>query len=317
MSRILLAAFGLSAAFLLSCETCPDGESSGSLFCHSGSCAAGETVCAGVCSNMQTDRDNCGTCGNACGDGMVCFNGACVEGCDNGQVSCGGVCVDVNTDETNCGGCGSTGQEFVCDPAETCTTGTCVCAAPSIICEGACTNPMTDNMHCGATTDCLGGNAGEMCEANEGCVGGQCVSRLIYRGSLRATNGRWTYQGMIGLTGANAECEMRWPGSQVCSYEKLQMASTRPVPETVNAMDHLGNAVSSWWIDDPLALGTLRCQNNVDQIPWSYATADQGHVGKFVTLTPATGAISPLTIDELPSCNDLRHVPCCSTILAP
>ena len=70
-------------------------------------------------------------------------------------------------------------------------------------------------------------------------------------------------------------------------------------------------------IDDPLALGTLRCQNNVDQIPWSYATADQGHVGKYVTLTAATGAISQLETGVLPSCNGTRHVACCSTIVAP
>jgi hypothetical protein len=110
---------------------------------------------------------------------------------------------------------------------------------------------------------------------------------------------------------------MRWPGSQLCSYDKLLMASTRAVPETTNAMDHLGNPVSSWWIDDPAAPSGQRCQSNQDGIPWSYGTADQGHVGKYVTLTPGTGAISALTVGTLPSCNGSRHVACCSTVVAP
>lgn len=315
--RGLLVAISVSVAFVAGCETCPDGNAGDSLFCHAGDCAAGESVCGGVCSNMMTDRDNCGRCGNQCGDGLVCSGGTCVEGCDNGQVSCSGACVDTQTDEANCGGCGTSGPQFMCDAAETCTAGACACAAPSVVCAGECTDPMTSTMHCGASGDCMGGNAGTACMANEGCVGGQCVSRLIYRGSLRATPGRWTYQGMLGLNGANAECNLRWPGSQVCSYDKLMMASTRAVPETINATDYMGNAVASWWIDDPNAPSGQRCQSNQDMIPWSYGTADQGHVGKYVTLTPATGAITTLQTGVLPSCNGSRHVACCSTVVAP
>jgi hypothetical protein len=323
--RGIFAVLCLSTVLLVGCETCPDGNAGDSLYCHAGNCAAGEAICAGVCSNMQTDRDNCGQCGNQCGDGLVCSGGTCVEGCDNGQVSCAGSCVDTQTDEMNCGGCGLTGPQFVCDGAETCSGGGCICAAPSLTCGGVCTDPMTNPMHCGATGDCTGGNAGTTCMSNEGCVDGGCISRLIYRGSLRASNGNWTYQGQAGLNGANAECELRWPGSKVCTYDKLLMASQRLVPETMGATDFMGNAVTAWWIDDPTALPTQRCTNNNTRnvndpndlgVAWTYGTQDQGHVGKFVTLTPATGAISTVTT-IFPSCNTARHVACCSTVVAP
>jgi hypothetical protein len=73
-----------------------------------------------------------------------------------------------------------------------------------------------------------------------------------------------------------------------------------------------------WWIDDPTALPTLRCTNNATpNVPWTYQTQDQGHVGKIVTLTAATGAISALTTEVVPSCNRAKNVPCCSTVIAP
>ncbi len=315
--RGILAVLILSVVALVGCQTCPDGDSSGSLFCHAGNCAVDETVCGGVCANVQSDRDNCGRCGMQCGDGLVCSLGACVEGCQDGRTNCAGTCVDPITDEANCGGCSAADPQHMCTADQTCLGGVCGCAPTDVVCAGTCADPQTSHDHCGASLDCAGANAGTMCQATEGCLGGHCVSRQIYRGSLKATTGRWTYQGMLGLNGANAECAMRWPGSQVCSYDKLLAASTRPVPETTGAMDYDGAAVTSWWIDDPAAIANLRCQSNQDAIPWSYGTADQGHVGKYVTLTAATGAISALETGTLPSCNGARHVACCSTVTAP
>ena len=228
-----------------------------------------------------------------------------------------GSCVDLATDTGNCGGCGATDTTHVCTPDQSCNNGTCGCAATDSVCNGQCTNPLTDTMFCGATGDCLGGNAGVMCGANQACLNGTCVSTLIYRGSLPAKTGRWDYLNMLGLNGANADCEAHWPGSAVCTYQKLLAASTKAVPETTNAVDYNNVPVTDWWIDDPTALGTQRCQSNADAIPWSYGTADQGHVGKYVTLTPATGAISALTTEGLPSCNKTRFVACCSIVTAP
>ena len=314
--RTLFGFIVLTTMINLGCQSCPDGNADNSLFCHGASCSAEESVCGGACSNLQSDRDNCGACGTACGDGLVCSFGACVEGCAGGLVSCGGSCIDQSSDEANCGGCG-TGELFTCATGESCIDGVCGCAAGELVCGGTCTNPATSDAYCGATGDCAGGNAGQSCGANEACLNGDCVTTQIYRGSLPAATGRWNYQNVLGMTGANNECAARWPGSAVCTYDKLLAASTKAVPETTNAVDFNNVAVTSWWVDDAAALGTQRCQSNADGIPWSYGTADEGKVGKFVTLTPATGAITALETGTLPSCNGTRNVACCSILTAP
>jgi hypothetical protein len=301
----------------VACQSCPDGNADNSLFCHSAQCATEETICSGACSNLKSDRDNCGACGRQCGDGLVCASGECVEGCAGGLVNCGNACVDPASDNDNCGGCAADDPSFVCRPDQTCSGGTCGCTQSQVICAGACTDPMTNPMYCGASADCAGTNAGTRCDATEGCLDGACTSRLIYRGSLPATSGRWQFQAQLGIAGANAECAARWPGSEICTYTKLLSASVKATPETIMATDFNNVPVTTWWIDDPAAVGGQRCMSNADQIPWSYATADQGHVGKFVTLDRGTGAISALTVDALPSCNQNRFVPCCSKITAP
>jgi hypothetical protein len=241
----------------------------------------------------------------------------CVEGCDNGLASCGGSCVDITSDTNNCGGCGIDDSSHVCTPDQQCNNGTCGCAATDIVCAGTCVDPKTDQNYCGASGTCDGGAVGTACTNEEACLNGVCTSKLIYRGSLPATPGRWQFNATLGLDGANAMCEMKWPGSAICTYDKLLAASMKATPETINATDYNGVAVTTWWIDDPNAGGNERCQSNADMIPWSYGTADQGHVGKSVTLTAATGAISALQTDTLPSCNQMRFVPCCSIVTAP
>lgn len=40
-------------------------------------CSPGLTRCGGACLDVRSDPNNCGTCGNACGAGKVCADGAC------------------------------------------------------------------------------------------------------------------------------------------------------------------------------------------------------------------------------------------------
>jgi hypothetical protein len=40
-----------------------------------------------------TDTNNCGSCGNICGAGVLCTSGVCVPSCPTGQVDCNGQCV--------------------------------------------------------------------------------------------------------------------------------------------------------------------------------------------------------------------------------
>jgi hypothetical protein len=61
---------------------------------------------------VLSDASNCGTCGNACTDGLVCYEGKCVDPCVRAgrPDRCGTACVDLATDDRNCKTCGT-----VCD----------------------------------------------------------------------------------------------------------------------------------------------------------------------------------------------------------
>ncbi|HSG44972.1 MAG TPA: MopE-related protein, partial [Anaerolineales bacterium] len=46
--------------------------------CSVPECSAGQSLCGGVCVDLQTDDNNCGACGNTCQPGVTaCFNGVC------------------------------------------------------------------------------------------------------------------------------------------------------------------------------------------------------------------------------------------------
>jgi hypothetical protein len=40
-------------------------------------CLVGEFCCSGVCANLQTDKNNCGVCGNKCGGSVTCKFSSC------------------------------------------------------------------------------------------------------------------------------------------------------------------------------------------------------------------------------------------------
>ena len=49
-----------------------------------GECRDDFTPCDGVCVDLQTDRHNCGACGNACAPAEACVVGICVLDDDGG-----------------------------------------------------------------------------------------------------------------------------------------------------------------------------------------------------------------------------------------
>lgn len=62
------------AATYLKCgddDICTSGAPAG---CN---CGQGQTCCNDACVNLQTDRNNCGTCGSTCGAGASCQSGSC------------------------------------------------------------------------------------------------------------------------------------------------------------------------------------------------------------------------------------------------
>lgn len=83
-------------------------------------CRPGLGRCDGVCVDLRADAAHCGECGQACGDGELCQDGACVAGCAGAKQVCAGACVDVTSDSLHCGECGK-----LCPADELCLSGEC------------------------------------------------------------------------------------------------------------------------------------------------------------------------------------------------
>jgi hypothetical protein len=159
-------------------------------YCSGGSCTEGGggcqpplTDCDGTCTDVSIDTNNCGACGTTCADGEKCNgSGQCALSCQAGLVECSGTCIDPLKDNAYCG---ASGDCLGANAGTTCADGTkcdgagaCAlsCQAGFLACGGVCTDPKTSNAHCGASSDCLGANAGTICADGMKCNGaGVCA----------------------------------------------------------------------------------------------------------------------------------------------
>jgi hypothetical protein len=145
------------------CTACDPDTSNGCTddrcVCNLGpACSGGSTCCALGCRNLDSDPNNCGTCGRPCGPNETCTAGECVcstTGTDCGALDCcADGCVDTASDTSNCGTCTNT-----CAGGEVCAGGTCgcgfTCPAPlpigsKVVCCGdGCYDICSDPTHCG------------------------------------------------------------------------------------------------------------------------------------------------------------------------
>jgi hypothetical protein len=136
------------------------GESDGGV--ASLSCCDGTKLCGSTCANLQTDANNCGSCGKHCSDSEVCSGGACAP-CPASRTQCKDQCADLGSDPFNCGACGK-----VCATSQSCIAGSCA-ACDGTLCANNCVELSTDAANCGA--------CGNACAADQCCHAGSCGTR--------------------------------------------------------------------------------------------------------------------------------------------
>ncbi|AKV00160.1 Tryptophan synthase alpha chain [Labilithrix luteola] len=136
------------------------------LMCPATECPAPYATCKSspaVCgTNLNTDVQNCGACGNTCGDfrkglnmASRCVDGACVFECavveheplqvfrDCNSLLDDGCEIDVWSDAKNCGACGNK-----CAEGDPCIDGVCGCRPGQIACSGYCVDPRNSDSNC-------------------------------------------------------------------------------------------------------------------------------------------------------------------------
>jgi len=136
------------------------------------------------------------------------------------------------------------------------------------------------------------------------------------KGALPATAGRFNYNMVLGVPGADAACNTSFPGTHACTYQELQTAAA--ACDLIGLNDTSAMAVGSFWAIDPAADPvTAQCFDDVNFNPvtqpghtWEYGTAHTGARANWIALNNANGAIGPLQTGQ--QCNFVQKwVGCC------
>ena len=117
----------------------------------------------------------------------------------------------------------------------------------------------------------------------------------VLQGALIPTPGRFNFNLMLGIPGANSACNTSFPGTHACTYAELQTAAA--AGDLDGLRDTAGTAVTSFWAIDSSQPGLQQCVDDVaggSGLNWEYGTAHTPSRGQRVSLDNAAGTLGPL-----------------------
>ncbi len=130
-------------------------------------------------------------------------------------------------------------------------------------------------------------------------------------GSLTATLGRFNYNLMLGLPGANSACNTNFAGSHACAVQELQAA---PASELTGLKDTANLTVTSFWAIDSCAPILQQCNDDAaggSGLNWEYGTAHTASRGEQIPLDNTTGALGTVQMGVQCNIAGTSWVGCC------
>ena len=113
------------------------------------------------------------------------------------------------------------------------------------------------------------------------------------KGALASTPGRFNFNAMLGLPGADAACNTSFAGTHACTYQELQTAAA--AGDLKGLKDVTAMTVTSFWAIDSSADPLQQCNDDVSShLNWEYATAHTMSRGEQVPLDNAAGTLGAL-----------------------
>ena len=181
------------------------------------------------------------------------------------------------------------------------TVGTCMSCCDA--CQAAGSGPSCSSVTSTTTTATTSTTTGAACATTP--------TGMVVKGSLTATPGRFNYNAMLGLPGANSACSSNFPGSHPCTLTELQSA---PASDLACLKDTAGMPVTSFWAIDSTQPPLQQCNDDAvggSGLNWEYATAHTASRGEKVALTNSTGVLGSLQSSLQCNLSGNSWVACC------